>query len=51
MKYSKFKQTVIDNMPDNQNPGLWRGKGEPQKHILGNPSSLEEKAELINKGV
>lgn len=49
MKYSKFKQTVIDNMPDNKNPGLWRGKGEPQKHILGNPSSPKEKAELINK--
>lgn len=49
MKYKEFKQLVIENMPENDNPGLWQQKGVPQKHILGNPSTPKEKAELINK--
>lgn len=48
MKYSDFKKLVIENMPKNPNPGLWHKKGEPRSHILGNPSTMEEKVELIN---
>ena len=49
MKYKEFKKIVIDNMPENPIPGLWQGKGAPRKHILGNPSSPKERADLINK--
>ena len=49
MKYEEFKKKVIDNMPENPIPGLWQGKGAPRKHILGNPSSAKEQADLINK--
>ena len=49
MKYEEFKKIVIDNMPENPIPGLWQGKGAPRKHILGNPSSPKERADLINK--
>lgn len=49
MKYEEFKKKVIDNMPENPIPGLWQGKGAPRKHILGNPSSPKERADLINK--
>ena len=49
MKYSDFKKLVMNNMPENPIPGLWQKKGEPRNHILGNPSSTEEKVELINK--
>lgn len=36
-------------MPENPIPGLWQQKGQPRTHILGNPSTSEQKAELINK--
>ena len=36
-------------MPENPIPGLWQQKGQPKTHILGNPSTSEQKAELINK--
>ena len=49
MKYEEFKKKVIDNMPENPIPGLWQGKGAPRKHILGNPSSPKEQADVINK--
>lgn len=49
MNYTEFKQLVIKNMPENPIPGLWQHKGQPRPHILGNPSSPKEKAELINK--
>lgn len=49
MNYEEFKKIVIDNMPENPIPGLWQGKGAPRKHILGNPSSPKERADLINK--
>lgn len=49
MNYTEFKQHVMNNMPENPVPGLWQKKGQPRTHILGNPSSPEEKAELINK--
>lgn len=49
MKYEEFKKKVIDNMPENPIPGLWQGKGAPRKHILGNPSSPKERADVINK--
>ena len=49
MNYTEFKQLVMNNMPENPIPGLWQKKGQPRTHILGNPSSPEEKAELINK--
>ncbi|KIP61464.1 PGN_0703 family putative restriction endonuclease [Prevotella pectinovora] len=49
MKYSKFKDFVLENMPKNPIPGLWQHKGELRMHILGNPETPEEKAELINK--
>lgn len=49
MIYEEFKKIVIDNMPENPIPGLWQSKGVPRKHILGNPSSPIEQAELINK--
>ena len=26
MKYSDFKKLVIENMPKNSNPGLWKKK-------------------------
>ena len=46
MKYEEFKKKVIDNMPENPIPGLWQGKGAPRKHILGNPSSPKEQADV-----
>ena len=49
MNYSDYKKCVLINMPENPIPGLWQKKGKPRKHILGNPSSLKEKADLINK--
>ena len=49
MNYTEFKQLVMNNMPENPIPGLWQKKGQPRTHILGNPSTPEEKAELINK--
>ena len=49
MKYSKFKDFVLENMPKNPIPGLWQHKGELRMHILGNPETQEAKAELINK--
>ena len=49
MIYKKFKQLVINNMPENPIPGLWQQKGQPKTHIRGNPSTSEQKAELINK--
>lgn len=49
MKYEEFKKKVIDNMPENPIPGLWQGNGAPRKHILGNPSSPKERADVINK--
>lgn len=49
MNYKEFKKIVVNNMPNNPVPGLWQGKGRPRNHILGNPSSPEEQAELINK--
>lgn len=49
MNYTEFKQLVMNNMPENPIPGMWQKKGQPRTHILGNPSTLEEKAELINK--
>ena len=49
MNYEEFKKKVIDNMPENPIPGLWQGKGAPRKHILGNPSSPKEQADVINK--
>lgn len=36
-------------MPENPIPGLWQQKGQPRTHILGNASTSEQKAELINK--
>lgn len=48
MKYKEYKELIIRKMPQNPIPGLWQHK-EPQSHILGNPSTPKEKAELINK--
>lgn len=49
MNYKEFNQLVINNMPENPIPGLWQQKGQLRTHILGNPSTSEQKAELINK--
>lgn len=56
MKYSEFKQKVLNHMMDEvehmyekPEPGLWQGKGEPKDYILGNPKSSKERAELVNK--
>lgn len=49
MKYEQYKELVINNMPENPIPGLWQSKGAPRKHILGNPSTPEDRAKLINK--
>lgn len=56
MKYSEFKQKVLNHMmdvvkhmPEKPEPGLWQGKGEPKDYILGNPKSSKERAELINE--
>jgi hypothetical protein len=49
MNYKEFNQLVINNMPENPITGLWQQKGQLRTHILGNPSTSEQKAELINK--
>ena len=56
MKYSKFKEYVINHMndvvyhmPEKPEAGQWQGKGEPKAYILGKPSSQKERAEMINK--
>lgn len=33
MKYSDFKELVINNMPDNPNPVLWQNKRTPKAHF------------------
>lgn len=48
MSYNNYKDLILKNMPKNQEPGLWQGKGEPRSHILGNPQNQKEKAVLIN---
>ena len=47
MKYKEYKELILRNMPQNPNPGSCQNK--EYKHILGNPSTPNEKAELINK--
>lgn len=49
MKYKNFKELVISNVPDNPIPGQWQGKGDPRNHILGNPTTKQEKLALINR--
>lgn len=47
MDYKEYKNKIIQNMPDFNYHGMW--KGSIKKHILGNPKTQIEKVDIINK--
>ena len=46
MDYKEYKNKIIQNMPDFNYHGMW--KGSIKKHILGNPKTQIEKVDIIN---